>query len=105
MLEEAGELIPITGKLDLHRDYLPPCKGQLTRILEGVPQVQPPQAGVRKDELLRSRSLPTGRSPLWDKILDWMEARATSGTQAKRSPLSTFTVSYSRKPQAAFRQN
>lgn len=94
LLEEAGELIPITGKLDLHRDYLATLQGQLTRILEEYHKSNPLQAGMRKDEL-RSRFLPGREIALCDKILDWMEGQGHIRYAGQKVALSTFTVSYS----------
>lgn len=103
LLEEAGELIPITGKLDLHRDYLATLQGQLTRILESTTSPTPASRHA-KDEL-RSRFLPPGDRPCATKILDWMEGQGPHPVRRPKGRPLHLHRQLQRKPQAAFRQN
>ncbi|MDD3192899.1 MAG: selenocysteine-specific translation elongation factor [Oscillospiraceae bacterium] len=100
---QSGQLVQVTAKVLLHRDWMEQLGQKLTAVLEEYHRQNPLQPGMRKEEL-RSKFLPRQQVALADSILAEFERRGLIGQRDQRVWREGFSVQYSPAQRQLFEQ-
>jgi len=98
--EEAGKLADLSKlvfvgrKIIVHESYLADLQKRLILLLEQYHELNPLQAGMRKDEL-KGRLLPEADAAAADGILDIFAERGIIHIEGQRAALGAFQIIYS----------